>query len=205
MLTDCKLYKTGAQPNGWEFLETTCRPMPAAATVQVGLRAHRSSSPPVSVPADAPRRPCWLPPVFLRPGAASGWRRFSLSPLLFPPLRRLSPLSAATPPFADPPCWRSSVQTPSPLAPFPAGTHPCLCPFPLVPFPVGASRWQCPSLLALLAGGAPLWCCPSRGVPLPCSAPPRWSASAPFVAGAPSCWHPSPVAPLTGGAPPLCC
>jgi len=175
--------------------------MPVAATVQVGLRAHRSSSPPVSVPAGAPPRPCWLPSVFLPPGAASGWRRFSLSPLLFPPLRRLSPLSAATPPFPHPPCWRSSVQTPSPLAPFPAGTHPCLCPSPLVPFPVGASRWQAPpfwrlSLVVRLSGVALPWVCPSLVAPLPGGPRRRPSSLAPPPAGIHRWWRLSLVVPL---------
>jgi len=92
------------------------------------------ASPAVSVPAVAPRRPCWFPPVFLAPGAASCWCPSSLSPLLF----------AASPSPVAPLCRHSSLQRPSPLALLHADTLPAGSP----------SRWH-PSGPASGPAGAP--------------------------------------------------
>ena len=180
--------------------------MPAAASVQTRPRARWSASPAVSVPAGAPRRPCWFPPVFLAPGAASGWCPSSLSPLLF----------STSPSPVAPLCRHSSLQRPSTLALLHADTLPAGSPSRWhqsapAPCPAGAPPCVRPSLVVpLLTGASRRWCA-FLAFPFPCFAHILWRSYLVVRLGAvhgwipPPCWHPFPLAPLAGGSSPWCC
>ena len=196
-----------------------CRPMPAAVSDQAGPRARLSASPAVAGPAGAPRRPCWFPPVFLPPGAASGWCPSSLSPLLFcrlsvacrPSLLTILPsknLPFGAPPFRHPPRWELS-----PLPPIRACALPRWCPSLCSPLAgSAASCWRL-SLVVRPPGVALPRLCPSLVATLPCSPPWRPLRLEPPPAGIPRRWRLSLVVfppwccpligvPLFGGAPP---
>jgi len=162
MLTDCKPDETCAQSARMENSGNDV-PVDASGCVRLG----GSTCPLVCVPGGGgPRRrptaPMLVPAGVPSPRCCVRLVPFlALAPSFFPPLRRLSLLSVDNPPFQEPPLWRSSLPTPSPLGALPAASHPCLCPAPLVPLPVCAPRWYCCSLLAPFARGAPPWRCPS--------------------------------------------
>lgn len=141
VLTDCKPDETSAHS---ARMKTSGNDVPADASgcvspdwstcplvcVPGGVRPRRRATAPMLVPAGVPSPRCC---VRLVP--------FLALSLFLPPLRRLSLISVDTSPFQDPPLWRSSLPTPSPLGALSAGTGPCLRPAPLVPLPVCAPHW----------------------------------------------------------------